>query len=72
MPMLTMLLSRFLAWQTRRQTEHVLEQLTDRELADIGIGRADIPLVARRVVAPAPRKAGAATFPTSLRHAWPA
>jgi uncharacterized protein YjiS (DUF1127 family) len=72
MPMLTMLLSRFVAWQTRRRTEHVLHKLTDRELADIGIGRADIPLVARRVVTPAPPKAEAAIFPTSLRHAWPA
>jgi uncharacterized protein YjiS (DUF1127 family) len=71
MPTIT-LLSRFAAWQTRRCTERTLQQLTDRELADIGIDRVDIPLVASRVLAPAPCKAGAATFPTNLRHAWPA
>ena len=72
MPILTTLISRFVAWRARRQTEHMLQQLTDRELADIGIGRADIPLVARHVVMPAPRRTEAVTFPRSLRHAWPA
>jgi uncharacterized protein YjiS (DUF1127 family) len=73
MPMLTMLLSRLVARQARQRTERALQQLTDRQLVDIGVVRADIPLVADRSVAPAPRQAEATAFSTDhLPHAWPA
>lgn len=36
------LLDGFKAWRQRREAEAELERLTDRELADIGVSRADI------------------------------
>lgn len=35
-------------WREVRRTEKVLSELTDRELDDVGLTRADIPRVARR------------------------
>ncbi len=35
-------------WREARRTERLLSELTDRELADVGLTRADIPRVARR------------------------
>lgn len=37
------LIARFNAWNARRVTRNELNQLSDRELADIGLVRADIP-----------------------------
>lgn len=41
----------FSAWRARRavylQTRHELSMLTDRDLADLGIARCDIPRIAR-------------------------
>jgi uncharacterized protein YjiS (DUF1127 family) len=37
----------FTTWLQQRRTERLLEACSDRVLADIGIGREDIPLVAR-------------------------
>lgn len=37
--------SRFDAWNTRRVTRNALNQLTERQLEDIGMCRADIELV---------------------------
>ena len=36
-----------ITWHHQRETERQLSLLSDRELADIGIERADIPQVAR-------------------------
>lgn len=36
----------FAAWQRRRETVRELSMLTNRELADLGISRGDIPFVA--------------------------
>ena len=38
-------------WRTYRNTVGELVQLSDRELTDKGIGRADIRAIARRAVA---------------------
>lgn len=35
-------------WRNYRQTINELSRLTNRELADLGINRADIPYVARK------------------------
>ena len=35
-------------WREMRRTEKALSELTDRELDDVGLTRADIPRVARR------------------------
>ena len=57
------LLAGFAAWMQRRRAEAELMALTDRELADIGLTRADVPYVLRgeieRTEAPAPRGAAA-------------
>ena len=45
---LTSLKARFAAWHAYRVTLRELSQLTDRDLADIGICRSDIPAIARR------------------------
>ena len=37
---------RLAAWRRERETIRELSQLTNRELADLGIGRGDIPFVA--------------------------
>ena len=36
------------SWNRVRQTSRELYSLSDRELTDLGISRADIPFVARR------------------------
>ncbi len=36
------------AYRSYRQTSNELNRLSNRELADLGISRADIPAVARR------------------------
>ena len=38
----------FQSWRRYRQTTAELNRLTQRELADLGLSRADIPAVARR------------------------
>ena len=38
--------SRLAAWRQHRETIRELSMLSDRELADLGIGRGDIPFVA--------------------------
>lgn len=40
--------SAFAAWNDSRMTRRSLEQLTDRELDDIGLVRGDIEMVSRR------------------------
>lgn len=42
------LLARYRAWADTRATRHALRQLSDRELADIGITRGDIEYIATR------------------------
>ncbi|WP_173932358.1 DUF1127 domain-containing protein [Chelativorans sp. Marseille-P2723] len=37
-------------WRRYRQTVDELSRLSNRELADIGINRGDIPYVARRAI----------------------
>ncbi|WP_424134427.1 DUF1127 domain-containing protein [Roseomonas chloroacetimidivorans] len=41
------LVARFAAWLERRRAEAELNSLTDRELADIGLTRAEIPFLLR-------------------------
>jgi uncharacterized protein YjiS (DUF1127 family) len=41
------LVSRFNAWRAERSAAHELFGLSDRELADIGLTRQDIPTVVR-------------------------
>lgn len=45
---LTWILSRIRAYQRYRQTVRELQRLSDRELNDVGLSRADISGVARR------------------------
>lgn len=45
---ITWLLSRIRAYQRYRQTLSELQRLSDRELDDVGLSRADIDAVARR------------------------
>jgi uncharacterized protein YjiS (DUF1127 family) len=40
------LLGAVTAWNERRATEDALSRLTDRELADVGLTRGDIPRIA--------------------------
>ena len=71
--------TRLAAWREHRETIRELSMLSDRELADLGIGRGDIPFVAdgslcaaEATFAPADRDdaligpAWAAHAPTSL------
>jgi len=44
----TWVLSRIRAYQRYRATVRELQQLSDRELDDVGLSRADITTVARR------------------------
>lgn len=46
----THLVTCFHAWNQARQTRNALMQLTDRELADVGLTYADIEKVARNTV----------------------
>jgi uncharacterized protein YjiS (DUF1127 family) len=39
---------RLSSWRRYRQSVRELNRLSDRELADLGIGRAEIPVVVRR------------------------
>ncbi len=41
------LIGSFVAWNDARVTRNALGKLTDRELADIGLDRGDIDVVAR-------------------------
>lgn len=48
---MTMNLARsFNNWRKYRQTVSELGRMSDRELSDLGIGRSDIPFVARQAV----------------------
>ena len=38
----------FSNWRKYRQTVNELGRMSDRELSDLGIGRSDIPFVARQ------------------------
>lgn len=40
--------ARYEAWKVFRRTRRELESLSDRELDDLGLSRADLPAVARR------------------------
>ena len=40
--------TRFQAWRQYRASVRELSRLTDRELSDLGIGRADIEYVAKK------------------------
>mgnify|MGYP001333922815 CR=1 FL=1 len=42
------LVNRYRSWRTYRTTYEELMQLSNRELADLGINRAEIPAIARR------------------------
>ena len=58
-------------WWQRRTTEAALLRCNDRVLADIGIAREDIPMVARGLEsgpAPAPASAAAGRWPAMLAH----
>ena len=44
--MIASIMTRYAAWRLRRETIRDLSLLNDRELADLGIGRGDIPFVA--------------------------
>lgn len=46
----TNIVSSFVAWNDRRVTRRELERLSDRELADIGLSRAEIDDVIARMV----------------------
>lgn len=46
--MLDNLVNRYRSWRTYRSTYEELMQLSNRELADLGISRAEIPVIARR------------------------
>ncbi|MFC4172884.1 DUF1127 domain-containing protein [Microvirga sp. GCM10011540] len=46
---LSVILSSIRRWLRARETAHQLSALSDRELCDIGISRADISKVARQV-----------------------
>ncbi|HMT13515.1 MAG TPA: DUF1127 domain-containing protein [Aestuariivirga sp.] len=48
--MWTTLKSRYDRWQRYQRTVHELESLSNRDLADIGIARVDIPRLARETV----------------------
>ena len=41
------LAARLVGWQRQRRTRHLLMRCSDRVLADIGIARDDIPLIAK-------------------------
>jgi uncharacterized protein YjiS (DUF1127 family) len=43
------LMGAFVSWNDARVTRNALAQLTDRELADIGLARGDIETVARGI-----------------------
>ena len=45
------LVTRYRVWRKYRETYNELMRLSNRELADLGISRADIPSVARRSAA---------------------
>jgi uncharacterized protein YjiS (DUF1127 family) len=48
-PMLmSMILTRVASWRRYRQTFRELDGLTDRELAELGLGRRDIRTIARQ------------------------
>ena len=42
------IVGRYKDWRSYRRTVSELNRLSNRELADLGINRADIPFVARR------------------------
>ena len=44
----SMIRARLASWRRYRQTFRELEALNDRELADLGLGRRDIRVVARQ------------------------
>lgn len=43
----TLILSRIAAWLRYRETVRELSRLTDRDLADVGVSRAEIAAIAR-------------------------
>jgi len=47
----SMILARLAAWRRYRQTLRELEGLSDRELAELGLGRRDIRTIARQAAA---------------------
>jgi uncharacterized protein YjiS (DUF1127 family) len=47
MTMFEVLKSRYASWQRYSRTLQELERLNNRELADLGISRSDIPRLAR-------------------------
>jgi uncharacterized protein YjiS (DUF1127 family) len=50
-PLIKTLTSRFVAWRRFRDSVRELSRLSDRELNDLGIGRADIASVVRQSIA---------------------
>ncbi|MCB5175820.1 MULTISPECIES: DUF1127 domain-containing protein [Microvirga] len=46
--LITLALNRFRKWLIYRETVRELDRLDDRDLTDLGIGRADIRAVARQ------------------------
>jgi uncharacterized protein YjiS (DUF1127 family) len=65
---LTTLKARFAAWRVYRVTLRELSQLTDRDLADIGVSRSAIPAIARRALARTPSELAPYVAPRQ-RHA---
>ncbi|RYB05107.1 DUF1127 domain-containing protein [Lichenibacterium ramalinae] len=70
--------TRLAAWRRERETIRELSQLTNRELADLGIGRGDIPFVAAGasvddvqsfITTPATAEDGALIGPNWAAHA---
>jgi uncharacterized protein YjiS (DUF1127 family) len=50
MTMFEVLKSRYASWKRYARTVQELESLSNRELADLGISRSDIPRLAREAV----------------------
>jgi uncharacterized protein YjiS (DUF1127 family) len=46
--LMSMILTRVASWRRYRQTFRELDGLTDRELAELGLGRRDIRTIARQ------------------------
>jgi uncharacterized protein YjiS (DUF1127 family) len=48
--MLASIARRYLAWREQVEMRHELSNLSDRELADVGISRSDIPRIVSQIM----------------------
>lgn len=51
LPLIKTLTSKYVAWRRFRESVRELSRLSDRELSDLGIGRADIQMVVKQSLA---------------------